>query len=54
MDNMFLRLDVYNVWKNAHKNQWPKVIKKDLDMFKILDALVQSRKYYLKEINKRD
>lgn len=52
MDNVFLRLDVYNVWKNAHRNQWSKVIIKDLDMFKILDALVESRKYYLKEINK--
>lgn len=52
MDNTFLRLDVYNVWKNAHKKQWPKVIIKDLDMFKILDALITSRKYYLKEINK--
>ena len=52
MDNMFFRLDVYNIWKNVRKNQWSDVRKNSPDMFAILDALVKSRKNYLKEICK--
>ena len=51
-DNNFIRLDVYNTWRTNCKNEWNEVKAKDPDMFAILDALVKSRKIYLKEINK--
>ena len=52
MDNNFISIDTYNYWRKIYKEQWDEVTKKDPDMFAILDALVKSRKIYLKEINK--
>ena len=52
MNNNFLRLDTYNDWKNKFKKYWKEVTQRDPVMFQILDALVKSRKIYLKEINK--
>ena len=52
MDNNFISIDTYNYWRKIYKEQWDEVTKKDPGMFAILDALVKSRKIYLKEINK--
>lgn len=51
MENNFLRIDAYSVWKNVLKKQWADVINNNPEMFEILDALVKSRGYYLDEIN---
>lgn len=51
MENNFLRIDAYSVWKNVLKKQWTGVINNNPEMFEILDALVKSRGYYLDEIN---
>ncbi len=51
-DNNFIRLDVYNIWKSYNRTEWKELKEKDYDMFAILDALVKSRKTYLKEVHK--
>ncbi len=53
MNNNFLRIDTYSCWRKIHKEEWEGVLKKDPDMFAILDALVKSRKTYLKEISEQ-
>ena len=52
MNNNFLRLDTYNTWRNKFKKYWKEVNQRDPEMFAILDALVKSRKIYLKERKK--
>ena len=52
MNNNFLRLDTYNNWRNKFKKYWKEVNQRDSEMFAILDALVKSRKIYLKERKK--
>ncbi len=52
MDNNFIRIDEYNIWKGTLAKQWSDVRTNNPDMFAILDALVKSRKIYLKEICK--
>ena len=51
MDNNFIRIDEYSVWKRTRAKQWSDIRKNNPDMFAVLDALVKSRKYYLDEIN---
>lgn len=48
-DNNFLRIDTYNAWRTKCRNEWREVFQRNPEMFAILDALVKSRKIYLKE-----
>lgn len=48
MNNNFLRLDIYNDWRNKFKKYWEEVARKEPDMFRILDALAKSRRIYIK------
>ena len=52
MDNNFLRLDTYFLWKDRIPSAWAKIKEKNPKMFEILDALVKSRKIYSKWINR--
>lgn len=51
-----IRLDTYNAWRNTLKQEWSELRKyKDADdMFKILDALVESRKSYMEYVKKNE
>lgn len=52
MDNNFLRLDTYYAWRDRIQAAWGEVREAEPKMFEILDALVTSRKIYIKEMYK--
>ena len=52
MNNNFINIDSYYFWRDIYRQDWENVIKRNPDMFAILDALVTSRKIYLEEIRK--
>lgn len=54
MDNNFLRLDTYDLWKNSLRDEWAEIRTITPIMVQLLDELVRTRKIYLKEMKKRE
>lgn len=53
IENNFIRLDAYNIWKNTLKNEWAAIEENAPSMIQLLNELVRTRKIYLKEIEKK-
>lgn len=49
MDNNFLRLDTYDIWKNTLRGEWGEIQNKAPIMMQLLGELVRTRKIYIRE-----